>query len=51
LREAFDSAKTIIMVVDSKEKMQSEAASILYELLNNVNALDDAIQVLIACNK
>ena len=35
----------------AKEKSQSEAANILYEVLNNVNALDDAIHILIACNK
>ena len=51
LMTSLDLAKTILVVVDSKEKSQSEAANILYEVLNNVNALDDAIHILIACNK
>ena len=49
---ALDSARTVITMIDAKDKTKwPEAADILYEVLNNVNALDDGIRVLVACNK
>eukprot|EP00347_Sterkiella_histriomuscorum_P010900 403374493 len=52
LQEALESAKAIVVVIDSKEKEKfGEAAEIIYEILNNLTVLSNHTPVVIACNK
>ena len=52
LLEKLDQAKSVIMMVDSKDKNTfRDAATTLYEVLNNVDALSDGLPLLVACNK
>jgi signal recognition particle receptor subunit beta len=50
--EKLDQAKSVVMMVDAKDKNTfKDAATTLYEVLNNVNALSDSLPLLVACNK
>jgi signal recognition particle receptor subunit beta len=52
LNEAIDDSKSIILMLDSKEKEKfREAAEILYEILNNLTVLSERTPIVIACNK
>ena len=52
MNDALDSARTVVCMCDTKDKNSwPEAADILYEILDNISALDAGIRVLVACNK
>lgn len=52
IQELLESSAGIILVVDSKDKTKlSEAAEILYDIINNIGVLDAKTPILIACNK
>lgn len=52
IQEVLESARAIMLVVDSKDKQKlPEAAEILYDILNNVNVLDNQTPILVVCNK
>ena len=52
MNQALDSARTVIVLVDTKDKNSwPDAADVLYEILDNISALSDGIRVLVACNK
>ena len=52
IQELLESSAGIILVVDSKDKTKhSEAAEILYDIINNIGVLDAKTPILVACNK
>ena len=45
-------AKAIIVLLDAKEKSKfGEAAEILYDLLGDIEVIDQQVPILVACNK
>ena len=45
-------AKAIIILLDAKDKSKfAEAADILYDLLSDIEVIDQQIPILVACNK
>jgi signal recognition particle receptor subunit beta len=52
LNDKVDAAKSVIFVLDSKDKAsQKDGAEILYDLINNLNFLSEEIPLLIVANK
>ena len=52
ISEIIETAKAILLVVDSKDKQKlPEAAEILYDILNNINVLENQTPILVVCNK
>ena len=54
-RDVMDSArgaKAIVLMLDSRKRETfGEAAEILYDLLNDVDIIDDEVSILVVCNK
>ena len=52
IQEVLESARAMILVVDSKDRQKlPESAEILYDILNNINVLDSKTPILVVCNK
>lgn len=52
LISSLEDAKAIMVVIDSKDKDRfTEAAEILYDILNNITIQSDRVPILVACNK
>lgn len=52
LQTEASGAKAIIVLLDSKEKNKfGEAAEVIYDLLSDIEIVDQQIPILVACNK